>query len=468
MHARPNLPLPAWRGEGRGEGPLETNRVPSDRLRSDRASTVVTIAAVALVAACAVAFALTSFQQDCAAYWVAGAAWRAGLDPYANNAAAGARVPWDGSLFRHSRFLYPPLAAELMRPLAALPYRAAKLLFTACAVAAWIAAAALLARGRRVSAAMLGAGALFFPLYFHLERGQIDLLLLPLVLAAWRVKHRPALAGALFAAAGTIKPALLGALPAIAALGHRRWAAWTIGGAAAALLATVLVSGPALVREYAGVVLPRAALYGEGGTDAMALHERDIDGLSGGGDGDSQAIASSEGRLSRPEHIAGGAEPFEGSALIDGRLYRYVVPLFDRPASASLPRLLAPESPSWPTSLLPYLLAAGAMIWAGRRVARRADGSDDDAQLALFVAALVACVVASPTGWVMGFVWALPLAPLVLRIRAAVTTPPWWLRAVVGAWIVCALPAPFAGWPAMAGVALAVAAGAVAIEWPRA
>ncbi len=415
-------------------------------MRSGRAATLISIAAVAVVGACALGFALTSFQQDFAAYWVAGAARRAGLDPYVNNAAAGAQVPWDGSGFRHSRFLYPPLAADLLRPLASLPYRAAKLVFTVGALAAWIAAAALVARGRRVSAAMLGAGALFFPLYLHLERGQIDLLLLPLVLGAWRMKLRPALAGALFAAAATIKPALLGALPAIAALGHRRWAAWTAGAAAAALLATVVVSGPALVREYAGVVLPRAALYGEGGTDAMALHERDLEGLYDGGDGDTQ--------------------------VMDGRAYRYVLWPFDRPASSSLPRVLAPESPAWPTSLLPYLLAAGAMIWAGRRVARRRDGDgpadNDDAQLMLFVAALVACVVTSPTGWVMGFVWALPIAPLVLRIRGTGTVPPWWPRAVVAAWLTCALPAPFAGWPALAGTMLAVAAGAVAIGWPRA
>jgi len=416
-------------------------------VRSGRAATLISIAAVAVVAACALVFALTSLQQDFAAYWVAGAARRAGLDPYVNNAAAGAKVAWDGSGFRHSRFLYPPLAAELLRPLAALPYRAAKLLFTAGALAAWVVTATLLARGRRVSAALLGAGALFFPLYFHLERGQIDLLLLPLVLGAWRMKHRPTLAGALFAAAAMIKPALLGALPAIAGLGHRRWATWTVGAAAAALLMTAVVSGPALLREYAGVVLPRAALYGESGSEGMALHERDLEGLVDGGEGDTQ--------------------------VMDGRSYRYVVAPFDRPASASLPRLLAPESPSWPTSLLPYLVAAGAMVWAGRRVARGGagrddDDDDDDAQLMLFVAALVACVVASPTGWVMGFVWALPIAPLVLRLSASGTTSPWPLRAVIGAGIACALPAPFAGWPAMAGAVLAVAAGAMAIGRARA
>jgi hypothetical protein len=411
-------------------------------VRSGRAATLISIAAVAVVAACAVGFALTSLQQDFAAYWVAAAARRAGLDPYVNNAVAGAQVPWDGGGFRHSRFLYPPLAAEVLRPLAALPYRAAKLLFTAGALAAWVVAAALLARGRRVSAAMLGAGALFFPLYFHLERGQIDLLLLPLVLGAWRMKQRPALAGVLFAGAASIKPALLGALPAIAALGHRRWAASTVVAAAAALVVTAAVSGPALMREYAGVVLPRAALYGEGGTEAMALHERDLQGLQDGGEGDTQ--------------------------VMDGRSYRYVVAPFDRPASASVPRVLAPESPSWPTSVLPYLLAAAAMTWAGRRIARHGAARDDDAQLMLFVAALVACVVASPAGWVMGFVWALPIAPLALRLRAAATTSPWSLRAVSGAWIACALPAPFAGWPAIAGAMLAVAAGAMAIGWARA
>ena len=65
-------------------------------MRSGRAATLMSIAAVAVVGACALVFALTSFQQDFAAYWVAGAARRAGLDPYVNNAAAGAQVPWDG------------------------------------------------------------------------------------------------------------------------------------------------------------------------------------------------------------------------------------------------------------------------------------------------------------------------------------------------------------------------------------
>jgi hypothetical protein len=64
------------------------------------------------------------------------------------------------------------------------------------------------------------------------------------------------------------------------------------------------------------------------------------------------------------------------------------------------------------------------LTWVARRLPRRQAEDDDDdpgeiddpiiddAELALFIAAILACVVTSPTGWVMSFVWALPLAPL--------------------------------------------------------
>ena len=63
---------------------------------------------------------------------------------------------------------------DLFRPLALLPYFAAKALFTAAALAALVAAARLGGRARLT----LVAGALYFPLYLHLERGQIDLFVL--------------------------------------------------------------------------------------------------------------------------------------------------------------------------------------------------------------------------------------------------------------------------------------------------
>ena len=132
---------------------------------SRRRDVLLASVAVATVGAFAAAVAVAVAQEDFIAYWVAGSARRLGLDPYVNNAVAGLMPPalWDGSIFHHSRFLYPPLAAELFRPLGGLPYRAAKVVFTFAIVAAWIAASLLLAPGRRVGPALLTAGALFFP-----------------------------------------------------------------------------------------------------------------------------------------------------------------------------------------------------------------------------------------------------------------------------------------------------------------
>lgn len=394
------------------------------------------------MSAFAAAAAVGVVQEDLAAYWVAGAVRRLGLDPYVNHAVAAA-VPetlWDGSVFHHSRFIYPPLAAELFRPLGALSYRAAKIVFSFATVAAWVAASLLVARGRRAGAALLAAGALFFPLWLGIERGQIDLLLLLLIALAWRVRERALAAGALFALGAVFKPALLVAVPVIAALGRWRWVAAIAGWCVAAALATVAVSGPALVRTYAVSVLPRTVLYGSGGTEEMAYHERDLE------------------RFNLDEHGEWQS--------VDGRAYRDDLPLFDRPVSASLPRLLAPETPSWPTSVLPVVAAAAVLIWAARRRAPARTGDDDGSERLLLAAALVACVVTSPTGWTMGLVWALPIAPLVWT-----EAPAGWSRATRWslrvAWIACALPAPFAGWGALAGTALALAAGGAALERDR-
>ena len=91
-------------------------------------SKYVPAAAIALVAGLAGWVATASLQQDFAAYWVAGAARHAGLDPYINQ-VGGAAAPelWDGvAVFTHSRFLYPPVVAELFRAFAALPFPVAK------------------------------------------------------------------------------------------------------------------------------------------------------------------------------------------------------------------------------------------------------------------------------------------------------------------------------------------------------
>ena len=147
--------------------------------------------------------------------------------------------------------------------------------------------------------------------------------------------------------------------------------------------------------------------------------------------------------------------------------YKIAIQPFDRPASASLPRLLAPASPGWATSALPYAFVIAGLAWAARRLRRRDAPVDDDAELLLVTAAILACVVTSPTGWVMSFVWALPIAPLVWTsaAQARLQAP---ARALLrAAWIACALSPLLGGWNAVAGAALVVIAGAAAHRWPE-
>ncbi|HVU52995.1 MAG TPA: glycosyltransferase 87 family protein, partial [Polyangia bacterium] len=162
-------------------------------------------AAIAIVAGVAGWVATRSLQQDFAAYWVAGAARRAGLDPYVNH-LGGASAPdlWDGvAVFAHSRFLYPPIVADLFRGFAHLPYSVAKALFTGLMVAAWVGAATATARavgGRRARAVAFAAGALFYPLHLALERGQVEPLVLLLLAAAFAPAGRRPSGAALAAA----------------------------------------------------------------------------------------------------------------------------------------------------------------------------------------------------------------------------------------------------------------------------
>ena len=163
-------------------------------------------------------------------------------------------------------------------------------------------------------------------------------------------------------------------------------------GGAALIGLTALVDGPAQLGEYVRDVLPRAALYGEGGTEEMLLPAS---------------------RFSAVDDDPGAAGDDDGTTRQGGRRYRTTIG--EAPAAASLPRLLAPEAPSPASARLPFLLAIGGLSLLARRQLR-ARGAAADAGALLFWATAVACVVTSPAGWVMGLVLALPLAPLVAAL----------------------------------------------------
>jgi hypothetical protein len=410
--------------------------------RSSAVSNAAMVVALAAVAVVGGWLMTSSLQQDFAAYWVAGAARGKGLDPYLNHVGlAGDGGLWDGTaVYRHSRFLYPPLAAELFRPLAALPYLAAKALFSVAAIGAWCLVSMLAVRWLGSSQRQLGpaflAGALFFPLYLHLERGQVDIFLLLLLLVAWRMNHRPSIAGAALSVVFLFKPAAAGILPFLAVMRQWRWLAATFCWSAALAAVTVAVSGAELAREYLLEVLPRVARYGEGGTAAMLLPE---------------------------ERLAAVVPSLEsGLCEIDGRTYRQQI--WQVSAAASLPRLLAPEEPSRAAFTIPYLALATALGALGWR--RSGSPPTEDAALAwLYFSALLLCIVASPTGWAMSLVWALPLVPLVLRTGSGMSRGP--LVMVVGGLTLCALPALLPGHYVLGLLLLLAGSGASLLAWRR-
>jgi glycosyl transferase family 87 len=409
-------------------------------MSDSRFSRYVPAAAIAVVAVVAVVagwVATSSLQQDFAAYWVAGAARRAGLDPYVNH-LGGAAAPelWDGvAVFAHSRFLYAPIVAELFRAFAALPYLVAKTIFTALMVGAWVAASVATARAARGASALavaFGAGALFYPLYLALERGQVDPLVLLLLVVAFGARTRAA--GLALAAAVAFKPGLVGVVVVLAALGRWRVVGAALAGLAAVALASVAVSGPALAREYATRVLPRAALYGEGGDESMLL---------------------------APARLAAHADDLEaGLARLGGRVFR--VAAWEGPSSASLPRLLAPERPTPLAARVPALVAFAGLAVAAFVARRRARPPASDALL--LWATAVACVVASPAGWVMGLVVALPLGPWLVELRGVVGRA--WRFPVALAFLACAVPPPVPGFAAIAGAVLVIATVGLAHALP--
>ncbi|HEY4392584.1 MAG TPA: glycosyltransferase 87 family protein [Polyangia bacterium] len=394
------------------------------------------LVAVLVAAAAGAWFVARSYQQDFAAYWMAAWARLAGLDPYVNYAGQGHDIPlpWDGvAQFRHSRFLYPPLVVELFRPLLGLPYLAAKALFTGAMLAAWIGAGLTVTRDRRERAVFFGLSALFFPFYRHLERGQIDLLILLLLALAWRARESAWLAGAALAATAALKPAFAGMLPVVWALGRARaaLAALAVGGALVGV--TALVDGPAALREYVTEVVPRASLYGEGGTEEMLLPSAPV------------SVGRDDGMID-----------------LDGRTYRLAIG--DAPASASIPRLLAPGTPTPTSARLPFALAIAGLTLLARLLR---SGGDTPAETLLYWTVAVACVITSPAGWVMGLVLALPLAThgVALAVRGRLPRGPVFIGAI--AWIALAVPQPFSGWAAAAASALLGAAVATATALRR-
>jgi len=149
-----------------------------------------------------------SYQMDFRAFFVAGKSCLENLDPYWNHADLGPEFRDSLNGRPGSRFSYPPFAALAFLPVATLPYVVAKQFFSVLLGVAFLVVAYLSAEDLEPPPReAVFVAALSMPVLTTFERGQVDLLLVAAVLAAWRLSgsRRSLAAAVLVALAGAVK-----------------------------------------------------------------------------------------------------------------------------------------------------------------------------------------------------------------------------------------------------------------------
>ena len=215
--------------------PRSPDRLPGGEPAGQRGTALVRGCGLAALAIVLVLLASRAAQRpgiDFAVFHRAGARFLAGADLYG---PVGADFP----------YRYAPGVAAFFAPFALLPFAVAKAAWAACSATMAFAAALLLDRrvGSRAALAVpLAWACLVQPVAQELAHGQVDLLVLLLVLAAFLAEDRgwDVGAGALLAAAVALKVA-----PAVLAVDwvvRRRWRA--IAGCAAGALALAIALVP--------------------------------------------------------------------------------------------------------------------------------------------------------------------------------------------------------------------------------
>ncbi len=346
----------------------------------------------------AVLFGRESVQMDFSAFYTAGQAVAQGLSPYRTHLAHTPPI-WDGfGLLRHSRFLYPPFAARLFQPLAYLPYRVAKGLWTGLALicialAMWVAHKTLQARMGRDVAIFAGiCVCLFHPVLTLLERGQVDgltlLLLAAFVYLMQRGKRQQVASGLCLAVATLLKLHCVYFAPFLVL--RRKWTALAgfTSGCLFFGLCSLVLDGYSANRDYVLTHLPRISQYGEGGTRDMLLPRALV-----------QPYLS--------DHRNGIAQK-EG--------HRYRLSAFEFVGNATLVDVISPRWGSAfgvSTSLMGLFLLP--MIAWHLREKQFFDRLNPTAELIYWQLVVTAILLTAPITWAMNTVWLLPALLILIQ-----------------------------------------------------
>jgi hypothetical protein len=350
-------------------------------------------------------FSLHTLQVDFSAYYTAGEALNNHLSPYKNNIQHDPPI-WDGTNdYQHSRFLYPPLVANLFQPLALIPYFGAKIIWNILSLLAIALSLYMTAKifpmKDQMQVLLLGACVcLYFPLLPHMERGQIDaftLLLLTLSLYLLTQKDHAVnqwLAGGYIALAILLKLHCMYVLPFLFL--KKRWPA-IAGSFATGLILLVLgitINLP-LFQDYAFQQLPRIANYGTPDHGDMLLDPSPVQ-----------------------EQIKGLPE---GYTRKDGRTYKVATLNFSGNATLVRPFHDMAVSLGWRVNHTAVSLALYIFFFILMMIWQHFFPQDQVAAEAEFIhwqAILVVVLLTAPLTHVMNTVWVLPVfVLLVSRFR---------------------------------------------------
>jgi hypothetical protein len=219
--------------------------------------------------------------MDFTAYYTAGKALNNGLSPYENHVLDRWDL-WDGiNMFKHSRFLYPPLVANMFQPLAVLPYIKAKYIWNffnlTCLLICFIVLLKIFGFNKDFNK-ILVAGILtfnFFPFITLLERGQIDcitflLIILGLTFLIKKEKYY-FVSGLFFGIATLFKPYSLLLIPFLFIRKKYKVLYGYASGIILIIILTLSISGYDAAHNYITNELPRISQYHSSGVQEMRI-----------------------------------------------------------------------------------------------------------------------------------------------------------------------------------------------------
>lgn len=130
------------------------------------------------------------YQMDFRAFYVAAKSFINGLNPYYNNVVISEEYFDSNRLETTSRFFYPPTALLFLFPFGLLSYAQSKFIFSFINWAALISILLMMKKRYDIKSEYILLIFMSFPVLAHFERGQIDIIILFLIIFSYYNKAR--------------------------------------------------------------------------------------------------------------------------------------------------------------------------------------------------------------------------------------------------------------------------------------